>query len=133
MPPSSRPSYASKRPSFRSHSSSFEADDERSTSDDYAHSYYDADDDDADDDDDGDRDGGGTMSPGDDDDGRPLNGHAGAGAGFLPPRFPGEDTRPTSSKELAGWYMYAFAAETYVVCGQYIHLSYIWLWLSIRG
>ncbi|KAI5867083.1 autophagy-related protein 22 [Durotheca rogersii] len=35
----------------------------------------------------------------------------------LPPgRYPGEDTRPTSSKELAGWYMYAFAAETYVIC-----------------
>jgi UMF1 family MFS transporter len=33
-------------------------------------------------------------------------------------RYPGEDTRPTSSKELAGWYMYAFAAETYVICGR---------------
>lgn len=32
-------------------------------------------------------------------------------------RYPGEDTRPTSSKELAGWYMYAFAAETYMICG----------------
>ncbi|KAI1769750.1 autophagy-related protein 22 [Hypoxylon cercidicola] len=31
-------------------------------------------------------------------------------------RYPGEDTRPTSTKELAGWYMYAFAAETYVIC-----------------
>ena len=31
-------------------------------------------------------------------------------------RYPGEDTRPTSSKELAGWYMYAFAAETYMIC-----------------
>lgn len=33
-----------------------------------------------------------------------------------PGRYPGEDTRPTSTKELAGWYMYAFAAETYVIC-----------------
>lgn len=33
-----------------------------------------------------------------------------------PGRFPGEDTRSTSNKELAGWYMYAFAAETYVIC-----------------
>ena len=33
------------------------------------------------------------------------------------PSYPGEDTRPTSDKELAGWYMYAFAAETYVICG----------------
>ncbi|KAI1409687.1 autophagy-related protein 22 [Hypoxylon sp. FL1857] len=33
-----------------------------------------------------------------------------------PGRYHGEDTRPTSTKELAGWYMYAFAAETYVIC-----------------
>ncbi len=32
-------------------------------------------------------------------------------------RYHGEDTRPTSQKELAGWYVYAFAAETYVICG----------------
>ncbi|TGJ80383.1 hypothetical protein E0Z10_g8384 [Xylaria hypoxylon] len=31
-------------------------------------------------------------------------------------RYPGEDTRPTSTKELSGWYMYSFAAETYVIC-----------------
>ncbi|KAI1465678.1 MFS general substrate transporter [Daldinia caldariorum] len=35
-------------------------------------------------------------------------------------RYHGEDTRPTSSKELAGWYMYAFAAETYVICASFI-------------
>lgn len=34
-----------------------------------------------------------------------------------PPRYPGDDTRPTSRKELAGWYAYAFAAEVYVICG----------------
>ncbi|KAG5989346.1 Autophagy protein 22 [Claviceps pusilla] len=33
------------------------------------------------------------------------------------PRYPGHDARPTSSKELLGWYMYGFAAEVYVVCG----------------
>ncbi|PKS06356.1 hypothetical protein jhhlp_007104 [Lomentospora prolificans] len=38
-------------------------------------------------------------------------------SGHPPPRYAGEDTRPTSKKELAGWYMYAFAAETYVICG----------------
>jgi len=41
------------------------------------------------------------------------------GNGSPPPppgRYPGEDTRSTSSKELAGWYAYAFAAEVYVVC-----------------
>ncbi|KAB5579882.1 autophagy protein Atg22 [Coniochaeta sp. 2T2.1] len=34
-----------------------------------------------------------------------------------PPRYPGEDTRPTSDKEIKGWYAYAFAAEVYVICG----------------
>lgn len=33
------------------------------------------------------------------------------------PRHSGHDARPTSNKELLGWYAYAFAAETYVVCG----------------
>lgn len=31
--------------------------------------------------------------------------------------YAGYDGRPTSRKELTGWYMYAFAAETYVICG----------------
>jgi hypothetical protein len=31
--------------------------------------------------------------------------------------YTGQDARPTSSKELLGWYAYAFAAETYVICG----------------
>ncbi|CAE6538007.1 unnamed protein product [Rhizoctonia solani] len=31
------------------------------------------------------------------------------------PTYPGEDTRPTSSKELRAWYAYAWAAEPYVV------------------
>lgn len=31
--------------------------------------------------------------------------------------YTGQDVRPTSRKELMGWYMYAFAAETYVICG----------------
>jgi len=33
------------------------------------------------------------------------------------PRYPGEDTRSTSRKELAGWYSYGWAAEVFVVCG----------------
>jgi UMF1 family MFS transporter len=42
----------------------------------------------------------------------------GLGVAASPPgRYPGEDTRPTSSKELAGWYAYAFAGEVYVICG----------------
>jgi UMF1 family MFS transporter len=41
----------------------------------------------------------------------------GNGGPISEPRYPGEDTRPTSSKELAGWYAYAFAAEVYVICG----------------
>lgn len=34
-----------------------------------------------------------------------------------PPKYPGEDTRPTSRKELLGFYAYSFAAEVFVVCG----------------
>ncbi|KAI9771003.1 MAG: Autophagy protein 22 [Geoglossum simile] len=33
------------------------------------------------------------------------------------PQYPGEDTRYTSKKELAGWYGYGWAAEVFVVCG----------------
>lgn len=32
-------------------------------------------------------------------------------------RYPGEDTRPTSQKELLGFYLYSFAAEVFIVCG----------------
>lgn len=39
------------------------------------------------------------------------------------PRYAGEDTRPTSLKELGGWYMYSFAAETYVICGALSRVS----------
>ncbi|KIH91772.1 MFS transporter, UMF1 family [Sporothrix brasiliensis 5110] len=30
--------------------------------------------------------------------------------------YASEDNRPTSNKEILGWYMYAFASETYVIC-----------------
>lgn len=33
------------------------------------------------------------------------------------PRYPGEDTRLTSEKELFGWYSYGWAAEVFVICG----------------
>ncbi|MCJ1473361.1 Autophagy protein 22 [Lambiella insularis] len=33
------------------------------------------------------------------------------------PRYPGEDTRLTSDKEVFGWYSYGWAAEVFVVCG----------------
>jgi hypothetical protein len=45
------------------------------------------------------------------------------GAGRAPvvgPRYAGQDRRPTSAKELLGWYAYAFAAETYPVCGSFL-------------
>lgn len=83
-------SVLSKR-SFRSFAtSSFEADDERSSS---GESDYDDDDD--------------------------MSSHT-TEADFRRPTIPrhaGHDARPTSPKELLGWYSYAFAAETYVVCG----------------
>ncbi|KAL6235403.1 autophagy-related protein 22-1 [Aspergillus navahoensis] len=34
----------------------------------------------------------------------------------LHPRYPGDDTRPTSKKELLGWYSYGWAAEVFTVC-----------------
>jgi len=34
-----------------------------------------------------------------------------------PAAYPGEDTRPTSKRELLGFYTYSFAAEVFVVCG----------------
>ncbi|KND90274.1 Autophagy-like protein 22 [Tolypocladium ophioglossoides CBS 100239] len=82
-------SILSKR-SFRSYTtSSFEADDERSSS-------------------------GGDMSPRDNDsDSNSDSSLQRPGA----PSYVGHDARPTSRKELLGWYMYAFAAETYVICG----------------
>ena len=36
---------------------------------------------------------------------------------LTPPSYPGEDTRPTSKKELAGFFAYSWAAEVFVVCG----------------
>lgn len=32
------------------------------------------------------------------------------------PHYPGDDPRPTSKKELAGWYCYGWAAEVFTVC-----------------
>ncbi|KAH6690412.1 autophagy protein Atg22 [Plectosphaerella plurivora] len=96
----SRLSTLSKK-SFRSLTSSFEADDERSSSDDeqyYRHYHYT-----------------GSMSRRSSDD--ESFGLGGGGSSSTPPaRYQGEDSRPTSNKELAGWYAYAFAAETYVIC-----------------
>ena len=82
-------SVISKR-SFRSYTSSFEADDERSSTD-------------------------GDMSPprSSDSDSDDAPGRRLADVD----RYAGYDARPTSRKELGGWYAYSFAAETYVVCG----------------
>ncbi|KAL4958353.1 autophagy-related protein 22-like protein [Aspergillus filifer] len=33
------------------------------------------------------------------------------------PRYPGEDTSPTHSREIWGWYAYGIAAEVFAVCG----------------
>jgi UMF1 family MFS transporter len=78
--------------SFLTYSSSFEADDERSS----------------------------TASPGDFGMMSRSRSRSNSGSSFgLPPaRYPGDDTRPTNRKELAGWYAYAFAAEVYVICGR---------------
>lgn len=31
-------------------------------------------------------------------------------------RYAGQDTRPTSEKELLGWYAYGLAAEVFAIC-----------------
>jgi UMF1 family MFS transporter len=33
------------------------------------------------------------------------------------PRYPGEDTRETSKREIQAWYCYGLAAEVFAVCG----------------
>jgi UMF1 family MFS transporter len=42
------------------------------------------------------------------------------GETWSPPRYEGEDTRLTSDKELAGFYMYGWAAEVCLDPGDYI-------------
>ncbi|EPS31262.1 hypothetical protein PDE_06217 [Penicillium oxalicum 114-2] len=37
-------------------------------------------------------------------------------ASGLLPHYPGDDPRPTSKRELAGWYCYGWAAEVFTVC-----------------
>lgn len=76
--------------SFRSHTSSFNADDEFSSTDPSDSES-------------------GSMTPraSIEEDGRSRSG-----------AYPGEDTRPTSTKELHGFYVYGFAAEVYVICGE---------------
>lgn len=44
-------------------------------------------------------------------------GDASTPAGDRSLSYSGRDSRPTSPKEIKGWYAYAFAAETYVICG----------------
>lgn len=41
------------------------------------------------------------------------------------PKYPGEDTTPTSKREIWGWYAYGIAAEVFAVCG--VGMS----WLSL--
>lgn len=41
----------------------------------------------------------------------------GAPAGLRAPRYPGEDTRETTERELRGFYCYGAAAEVFAVCG----------------
>jgi UMF1 family MFS transporter len=37
-------------------------------------------------------------------------------AEVLLPNYLGDDPRPTSKRELAGWYCYGWAAEVFTVC-----------------
>lgn len=40
-------------------------------------------------------------------------------------RYADEDTRPTSRKELAGWYSYGWAAEVFVICAMGMDYHYM--------
>lgn len=42
---------------------------------------------------------------------------ADSAAGQRPAKYPGEDTTPTSKREIWGWYAYGIAAEVFAVCG----------------
>lgn len=42
---------------------------------------------------------------------------SGSSSGHRAPRYPGEDTTPTSKREIWGWYAYGIAAEVFAVCG----------------
>ena len=44
------------------------------------------------------------------------------------PQYPGEDTRLTSRKELAGWYAYGFAAEVFIICGMGELRNFLSIW-----
>ncbi|EMC99963.1 hypothetical protein BAUCODRAFT_64064 [Baudoinia panamericana UAMH 10762] len=44
-------------------------------------------------------------------------GNVDSSAELPPAKYPGEDTRPTSRKELLGFYTYSFAAEVFPICG----------------
>ncbi|KAF3936930.1 hypothetical protein ABW19_dt0207305 [Dactylella cylindrospora] len=56
-----------------------------------------------------------TVFPGDgDDDGR--DGEWGNDSMRSTPGYPDEDTRPTSKKEIYGWYSYAWASEVFAIC-----------------
>lgn len=48
-----------------------------------------------------------------------------AGRRLPRPQYPGDDTRPTSRKELLGWYSYGWAAEVFTVCamGEQFHVA----------
>ncbi|KAL4948326.1 autophagy-related protein 22-like protein [Aspergillus filifer] len=45
-----------------------------------------------------------------------MQGNAVAEPSIVRPQYPGDDTRPTSKKELLGWYSYGWAAEVFTVC-----------------
>lgn len=48
---------------------------------------------------------------------------------LVDPQYEGEDIRPTSKKELSGWYSYGFAAEVFIVCGVGMGPRIAWLCL----
>lgn len=51
-------------------------------------------------------------------------------SGQRPAKYPGEDTTPTSQREIWGWYAYGIAAEVFAVCGVGRWHLYTWNYLA---
>lgn len=46
-------------------------------------------------------------------------------SGHRAPRYSGEDTTPTTQREVRGWYAYGIAAEVFAVCGVGMSLCFV--------
>lgn len=50
-------------------------------------------------------------------------------SGHRAPRYSGEDTTPTTQREIRGWYAYGIAAEVFAVCGVGMSLCFVFIYI----